>query len=310
MKRRPLGATGLEVSEVGLGAWQLGNADWNGPDGDAGVSLVLEALDLGCNLFDTAPGYGGGRSEEILGHALAGRRDEAVLVSKFGHTTTGGTDFGVERLRPAVEESLGRLATDRLDVLLLHNPPGELLDGRHPLYAALERLRDEGLIRAYGASVDWSADIDRVLGTTGSSVLEVLVNAFHQEPLPAVERARDRGVGVLVKVPLDSGWLSGRYGRDSVFTGVRSRWTREVVERRAVLVERFAALLPPGVSLPHAALRFVLAQPGVSSVIPGARTSEQLRDNLAAADEPLPPDVVAAVRELWQRELADDPLPW
>ncbi len=149
-----------------------------------------------------------------------------------------------------------------------------------------------------------------MLETTDSSVVEVLVNAFHQEPLPGVALAGERGVGVVVKVPLDSGWLSGRYARDSVFTGVRARWGSDVVERRAALVERFAGLLPDGMSVPHGELRFVLAQPGVSAVIPGARTSDQLRDNLAASAEPLAPEVVEAVRELWRAELAGNPLPW
>ncbi len=159
MRTRPLGATGLHVSEVGLGAWQLGNADWDGPDARAAVELVHEALRLRCTLFDTAPGYGAGTSEELLGRALETRRDDVVLVSKFGHTTSGGTYFSPQRVRPALEETLGRLRTDRLDVFLLHNPPGEMLDGRHPVYPELDRLRDEGLISAYGASVDWQADV-------------------------------------------------------------------------------------------------------------------------------------------------------
>jgi len=310
VNRRPLGATGLTVGVVGLGCWQIDNPSWDGPDEEESLRIVEEALALGCNLFDTAPGYGGGRSEELLGRALEGRRDEVVLVTKFGYTPEGGSDFTVERLVPSLEGSLGRLRTDRVDVLLLHNPPPDWLDGAHPVYRKLERLRDGGAIGAYGVSLDWAADLDRVLDTTGSTVVEVLLNAFHQEPLPAVERAYAKGVGVIVKVPLDSGWLSGRYRAGASFTDVRDRWMPEVVARRAELVERFEALLPEGVATAHAALRFLLAQESVSSVIPGAKSVEQLRHNVAAADAELPDETVGAVRDLWRDELAGSPLPW
>ena len=310
MNRRVLGATGIEAGEVGLGAWQLGNEAWDGPGEEESLRLVDAALAAGCTLFDTAPGYGAGRSEELLGRALEGRRDEAVLVSKFGHTTSGDADFSPGRVEPALADSLARLRTDRVDVFLLHSPPPQLLDGSAPVYRELERLRDGGAIRAYGVSLDWAADLDRVLETTGSTVVEVLLNALHQEPLPAVERARERGVGVVAKVPLDSGWLSGKYGAGSTFAGIRGRWTPEQIARRARLVERFEALLPAGMSTAHGALRFLLAQPAVSCVIPGAKSVAQLRDNVAAADGPLPAEAVAAIRELWRDELEGTPLPW
>jgi aryl-alcohol dehydrogenase-like predicted oxidoreductase len=310
VNRRPLGSTGLEVGEVGLGAWQLDNPAWGGPDEEESQAIVQEALRLGVNVFDTAPGYGGGRSEELLGSALEGRRDEAVLVTKFGHSAAGETDFSAERVEPALAESLARLRTDRIDVFLLHNPPPELLDGGADVYRELERLRESGAIRAYGVSLDWAADLDRVLETTGSTVVEVLLNAFHQEPLPAVERARARGVGVVVKVPLDSGWLSGKYGAGSSFEGVRSRWTPQQVAHRAALVARFEAVLPAGTSTAHGALRFLLAQESVSCVIPGAKSLAQLRDNAAAAEAQLPPETVEAIRALWREEIEADPLPW
>ncbi|MDX6515937.1 MAG: hypothetical protein QOH73_1603 [Gaiellaceae bacterium] len=310
MEQRALGATGIEVGEIGLGTWQLGgNELWGGPDEVESLAIVEAALAEGCTLFDTAPGYAGGGSETVLGKALAGRRHEVVLCTKFGHTADGATDFGVERLGPLLEDSFARLRTDYVDLFLLHNPPPELLRPEAPHWAALERLHDEGLIRAYGASVDWSADVDAAVAA-GAQVLEVLLNAFHQEPLPALRRAQDAGVGVIVKVPLDSGWLSGKYRAGSSFEGVRDRWSDDVIARRAELVERFEALLPAGVATAQAALAFLLAQAPVSSVIPGAKSVAQLRDNLAAADEPLPAGTVAAIEQLWAGELAAEPLPW
>lgn len=311
MEKRALGSTGIEVGVIGLGAWQLGNSTmWHGPDEAESLRIVDEALELGCTLFDTAPGYGEGRSEELLGRALRGRRDQVVIVSKFGHTADGRTDFGPAAVEPSVRESLRRLQTDYLDILLLHSPPRELMDGSAPQYAELERLRDAGLIRAYGVSLDWNVDLQRVLDTTRSQVVEVLFNAFHQDPLPGIERAGAQDVGVIVKVPLDSGWLSGKYGRGSTFDGVRDRWSADDIARRADLVERFERLLPPGTSTPHGALRYVLAQSGVTAAIPGARSLAQLRDNVAAADDVLPAAVLRAIRQLWEERVGDNPVPW
>ena len=312
MDRRPLGSTGIEVSEIGLGAWQLGNTDqWIGPDHDTSLRIVDEALALGVNLFDTAPGYAGGRSEQLLGEALEGRRADVVLVTKFGHKADGSSDWDPARIEPAVEQSLRALRTDYLDVILMHSPPTELFDGRTAdHYREFERLRSAGVVRAYGASVDWGADIDAVVSTTDSQVLEVLLHAFHQEPLAALENAAAKGLGAIVKVPLDSGWLSGRYDKDSRFSDVRSRWTPADIERRAVLVEQFKALLPDDVSMSHAALRWLLAQGCVSSVIPGAKSIAQLRDNVAATDAPLPDETARAIEALWAKEIQGDPLPW
>jgi aryl-alcohol dehydrogenase-like predicted oxidoreductase len=309
MRAKPLGATGIDVGVVGLGAWQLANEVWDGPGEQESLAVVEEALRLGCTLFDTAPAYAEGRSEALLGRALEGRRDGVVLCTKFGHTADGRTDFSAERIRPAVEESLARLGTDRVDLFILHNPPAELLDPEAPHYAELEQLKEEGLVRAWGSSVDWSHEVDAAVAA-GAQVLEVLLNAFHQEPLEAVRRAHEAGVGVFAKVPLDSGWLSGKYRADASFAGVRSRWSPEVVARRAALVARFEELLPEDVSTAAGALAFLLAHEAVAAVIPGAKSVEQLRANVGAAEVELPPEIVAAIEALWRDELAGDPLPW
>jgi aryl-alcohol dehydrogenase-like predicted oxidoreductase len=194
---------------------------------------------------------------------------------------------------------------------LLHNPPPELLDGAHaPQYEELERLKAEGKLRAYGVSLDHGHELDAVVKTMRCGVVEVLFNVFHQEPLAACRRAAAAGIGVIVKVPLDSGWLSGKYRHDSRFVGVRERWKPEIIARRAALVEQLAALVPLGTSLAHAAIQYVLAQPEVSTVIPGAKTAEQARDNLAAAGAVLPGKVARAIHALWERELKNNPLPW
>ncbi|RIK41259.1 MAG: aldo/keto reductase [Chloroflexi bacterium] len=311
MKYRPFGATGMNVSEIGLGAWQLANPDWGIHDKAEALQIIKQSLDAGCNFFDTAPGYGGGVSETLLGEALQPVRQEVIICTKSGYSAEGVADFSAEAIRPTLESSLRRLRTDYVDILLLHNPPRELMDGRvvnH--YEELEALKREGKVREYGVSLDWCEEMELVMETTGSRALEVYFNAFYQEMLPAFARAQRQGVGLIVKVPLDSGWLSGRYRGNTRFEDVRSRWPPEVLARRSALVEKFAQLVPPDRSLAHAALQFCLAQPAVSTVIPGAKSIAQALDNIAAANQELPAEVVQAIYDLWEQEIKHDPLPW
>jgi len=314
VRTRAFGTTGIEVSEIGLGAWQLvRSSQWpDGPDVDEAVRLVHAALADGVTFIDTAPGYGEGRSETALGAALqGGRRDGVVLCTKFGHRADGTSDWDPRSIEESVMASARRMGTDHLDIVLLHSPPPEVLDGVHSEhYAVLEGLKQRGVIRAYGASVDWSADVDTVLETSASQALEVRMSALFQETWPGVERARERGVGAIVKVPLESGWLSGRYNADTVFSGVRSRWSPQDIALRAGLVDQFRSLLPEGVSVPQGALRFLLAHDGVSTVIPGARTVELLQDSIAAAAETLPAEVIAAIRGFYAEVLSTHHLDW
>ena len=311
MKLRPFGNTGMQVSEIGLGAWQLANPDWGVSDSSEALQIVQASLEVGCNFFDTAPGYNHGKSEELLGQVLKPVRQKVILCSKFGHSPAGVTDFSASAIRPSLEGSLKRLQTDYVDILLMHNPPREMMDGRIAgQYAEMEKLKAEGKIRAYGISLDWQVELELMLNTTKSQAAEVFFNAFYQEPKPAFARAQKQGVGLIVKVPLDSGWLAGKYRRDSRFEGVRNRWSPEVIERRGSLVEKFAQLVPAGTSMAHAALQYCLAQPAVSTIIPGAKTVKQALDNFAAASRQLAPEVVESMADLWETDIAADPLPW
>ena len=313
MKLRPFGNTGMNVSEVGLGAWQLANPEWGVNDKNEALKIVQKSLEAGCNFFDTAPGYGAGRSEELLGQGLKSVRKDIIICTKFSHYGEDHErDFDAKNVRPVLEGSFQRLETDYVDILLLHNPPRELMDGNASaeLYAELEKLKTEGQIREYGVSLDWRIELENVLDTTKSKAAEVFFNALYQECLPAFPKAQENGMGLIVKVPLDSGWLSGRYRNGHKFDDVRSRWSPEVLARRSDLVEKFAALVPEGTSMAHAALQFALAQPQVSTVIPGAKTVEQALDNYAAADKQLSKETVQAMKDLWTKEIESDPLPW
>ncbi|MEP7188568.1 MAG: aldo/keto reductase [Roseiflexaceae bacterium] len=311
MNLRPFGTTGMQVSEIGLGAWQLANPSWGMDDKGEALRIVQQSLAAGCNFFDTAPGYGNGVSEELLGQGLASARKDVIICTKFGYSPEGVQNFSTENIRPILEGSLRRLRTDYVDILLLHNPARELMDGRTATqYAELEQLKKEGKIREYGVSLDWKIELETVIETTTSNAIELMYNVFYQEPRDAFTMAQERGAGLIIKVPLDSGWLSGRYRGDSRFTDVRERWSPEVIARRAALLEQFAALVPPGVSLAHAALQYILAHPAISTIVPGAKTVAQALDNFAAADSRLPADVVRAIDGLWEGELKDNPLPW
>lgn len=285
MNKRPLGKTGLQVSEVGFGAWQLCNDDsWGGMDEKTAHRLIHEALDGGINLFDTAPNYAHMKSERVLGDALKDKRDEVVLVSKFGHTPQGPKEFTVEWFWESLEGSLKRLRTDYLDVYLLHNPPSEIYAGTDPLWAALEEAKKQGKIRHYGASLDFATEVEDCLANTGSDVLEILFSIFHQDVRHSFATVREQGAGTIVKVPLDSGWLTGRFDASSRFEGIRSRWSAEEITRRAELVQQIQWLVADGSELAHKAIGYLLSYDEVNCVIPGIRTQAQLKSNLEAAN--------------------------
>ena len=313
MNRRKLGATGLQVSEIGFGAWQLCNSDsWGGMDDRTAFRLIDEAIDGGINLFDTAPNYAGTKSERVLGKALNNKRDEVVLVSKFGHTPEGPKSFSVDWFWESLEASLDRLCTDYLDVLLLHNPPSDIYAGTDPVWAAMEKAKTQGKIRHYGASLDFAEEARTCLSNTDSEVLEVLFNVFHQDVRRSFDKVRERGAGIITKVPLDSGWLTGRFDASSRFEGIRSRWTEQEIARRAQLVSDIDWLVADGSELAHKAIAFLLSYDEVSCVIPGIRTREQLASNLAAAGGRLSSAERAKLEAFWALVTEDGTklLPW
>jgi aryl-alcohol dehydrogenase-like predicted oxidoreductase len=311
VKKRDLGSTGIKVSEIGFGAWQLGNEkDWGKMTNDEAVYLVNKAMDSGCNFFDTAPNYGAGKSEELLGKAFKGKRDQVVISSKCGHHSNGEQNFEPDKLILSVENSLRRLNTDYLDSLLLHNPPFSTLDRSSQQFAVLERLKEQGKIKLYGASVDNSNEVNKLLNNTDSEVIEVMFNIFHQEPASALKSAQTKGVGIITKIPLDSGWLTGKYSANSTFTGIRSRWSTEEIQKRGKLVEQVRSILGSNISMVHGALQFILSYQEVSTVIPGARDIQQLNENISASEAILPKEVKYELLKLWDEEIKDSNIGW
>lgn len=304
MLTRALGRTGLTVSEVGLGAWAIGgNAHGNsyGPTDDrTSVATIRRATELGCTFFDTADVYGWGHSEDLLGEALEGRRDEVVLATKVGGDFYHGgvrMNFDPGYIGFALERSLRRLRTDRVDLYQLHNPPPELM-GDPSTYDVLESLKAEGKIGHYGVSVHEPAEGLLCIESGRPEVLQIPFSLFRQEWIEElIPAARRANVGIIAREPLGNGFLTGRVRPEARFPAgdIRSYWPPALVAGRARAAERLAFLAGAERTQAQAALRFALAFPEVSTTIPGAKTPAQVEENLGASG--VPPLTGAEVRE-------------
>jgi len=301
------------VSEIGLGAWQLGvNSGWKGMTDEEATALVHKAIELGVNFFDTAPNYGRGTSESRLGAALKNYdRDTIVINTKFGHTDAGKTNYASGSIRESLEGSLRRLQVDYVDSLILHSPLFEYLDGnKNDHYEILEKLKEEGKIRAYGASLDTYEQVNVLLQTTQSKVIEVFFNILHQDAARAFEMAKEKKVGIIVKIPLDSGWLSGKYDENSIFTDVRKRWSVGDIKTRAMLVNRIKEIIQPETNLAQMAISFCLAYDAVATVIPGNTSIQQLTNNMASLSTPVSTELVKRLEQFYEEEVKALNLPW
>jgi aryl-alcohol dehydrogenase-like predicted oxidoreductase len=301
------------VSEIGLGAWQLGvQSGWKEMEENEAIALVQTSFEMGVNFFDTAPNYGLGTSELRLGKALKGYdRDRLVVNTKFGHRDTGGTDYDSKSINRSLEGSLKRLQMDYVDSIIIHNPPFEYLDGtKNDHYELLEKLKEEGKIKAYGASLDTYKEIETLLQTTNSKVIEVFFNIFHQDAARAFDLAKEKKVGIIVKIPLDSGWLTGKYNENSVFNDVRKRWSTQEIRTRAALVNKVKTIIGPEANLAHTALSFCLAYDAVSTVIPGNTSLKQLKDNLSGITKPISKQLVEQLETFYQQEVRSLNIPW
>ena len=321
-----LGRTGRSVSVVGLGCWQLGG-DWGEVSESDALDVLHAAVDAGVNLLDTADVYGDGRSERLIGRFLRDRGDAGLVVAtKAGRRADPHVPeaFTLDALRGWVDRSRRNLGVDRLDLVQLHCPPTPVYDD-DSVFDALDVLVEEQRIAAYGVSVETVAEGMRALQRPGVATLQVILNVLRQKPLeqllPAAQAA---GVGVLARVPLASGLLSGKYDESTRFApddhrsynrhgeafDVGETFSGVPFEIGVRAAREVAALTPEGATTAQLALRWVVDQPGVTTVIPGARSPEQARSNAAAADLPsLDPGRLEALRRVYDesvRELVHD----
>lgn len=301
------------VSEIGLGAWQLGiNSGWRSMAEKDALDIVEKAMDYGINFFDTAPNYGHGSGEERLGKALKGvDRSKIVINTKFGHTASGTTNYHSDYIRESLEGSLNRLQVDYVDSLIFHNPPLEYLDGhKNDHYEILERLKEEGKIKAYGASLDTFEEMELLMNTTNAEVIEAFFNILHQDASRAFDLAIEKKVGIIVKIPLDSGWLSGKYNAASTFNDIRSRWSKKDIETRAHLVDRVKEIVQAKDDLAQKAIAFCLGYDAVSTVIPGNINIAQLASNVESINHPISKELLEELEEFYINEVKQLDLPW
>jgi aryl-alcohol dehydrogenase-like predicted oxidoreductase len=306
VQQRQLGRTGRHVGVVGLGAWQLG-ADWGQVSESDAMSTLHAAVDAGVTLVDTADVYGDGRSERLVGRLLRERPEAGLTVlTKVGRRAVAHVpeQFTRGHLRAWVERCRANLGMASLHLVQLHCPPTPVLSD-DAVFDALDELVADGLVDAYGVSVETCDEALTAIARPRVASVQIILNCFRQKPLERVlPAARAAGVGIVARVPLASGLLSGRYDETTVFGADdhrsynRSGDAFDVGETFSGVpfdvgvraARELAAGLPAGGSTAQWALRWVLDQGGVSTVIPGARSPEQARANAAAAQlPPLPP---------------------
>lgn len=305
MRHRNLGNTGYEVSEVGFGAWAIG-ADW-GDVGEADAMATLhEALDRGITFFDTADVYGDGRSERLIARLRTERPDDPfVVATKAGrrldpHVASGYTTPNIEAF---VDRSLRNLATERLDLLQLHCPPTDVYY-QPELFAGLDDMVHRGKLRAYGVSVEKVEEALKAIEYPGVATVQIIFNVLRQRPAHLFfEQAQARNIGVIVRVPLASGLLTGKmtaqttfgpddhrnYNRHGEAFDVGETFAGIPFEQGLAAVEQLAPLVPAGATMAQLALRWILDHDAVSVVIPGGKRPSQVADNAAASEmAPLP----------------------
>lgn len=301
MKYRPFGRTGWNIAEVGFGAWAIG-ADWGQVDEATAMATLHRALDLGVNFYDTADVYGDGRSERLLARLRRERSEPFYVATKAGrrlnpHNADG---YNAANLTGFIERSLVNLETDCLDLLQLHCPPTEVFY-RPEVFAALDDLVKAGKIRYYGVSVEKVEEALKAIEYPGVQSIQIIFNMFRLRPSELFfQEAKRRQVGILTRVPLASGLLTGRMAQTTTFTAddhrnynrqgqafsVGETFSGVDYETGLRAVEELRPLVPPGATMAQLALRWILMFDAVSAVIPGAKSPAQEADNAAASDLP------------------------
>ncbi|MEV4051453.1 aldo/keto reductase [Amycolatopsis sp. NPDC049688] len=313
MENRKITRLGRAVSVVGLGCWQLG-ADWGEVDENDALAVLHAAADNGVTFFDTADVYGDGRSERLVGRFLAERGDVFVATKMGRRVEQVPENYVAANFREWNDRSRRNLGVDTLDLVQLHCPPTPVYSS-DAVYDALDAMVDEGRIKAYGVSVETADEALTALARPHVASVQIILNCLRLKPLERVlPAAVEAGAGIIARVPLASGLLSGRYTAQTTFAendhrnfnrhgeafDVGETFSGVPYDVGLQAVERLRGLVPAGQTLAQFALRWIIDQPGVSTVIPGARNAEQASANTAAASlPPLSEEALAGVRETY-----------
>jgi aryl-alcohol dehydrogenase-like predicted oxidoreductase len=323
LEYRDLGETGMRVSEISLGTWALGG-EWGTVGEEDAYAALNRAVDLGVNFLDTADVYGDGRSERLIGRLLEDRPNEEIFVAtKAGrrldpHTAEG---YNHENLSAFVERSLKNLSVEALDLLQLHCPPTEAYS-EDSTFEALDRLQEAGKIRNYGVSVEKVEEARMALSYPNVRTVQIIFNIFRQRPAEEFfPLAEERNIGILARVPLASGLLSGKMSADRAFAEDDHRnFNRdgEAFDRGETFsgvdfetglgaAEELKELVPDGHTLAQFALRWILMHPAVSCAIPGGKNPSQVEDNVAAAGmTPLSDETMQRAREVYDEYVREE----
>jgi len=319
MQYRQLGRTGWKVSDISFGAWAIGGA-WGSVSDKESLAALRQAVDCGVNFIDTADVYGDGRSERLIAQLKQSEKSKIIVATKAGRRLPRQTVEGYSRqnLTMWVEDSLRNLATDSLDLLQLHCPPGALYDGPE-VFGILDDLVRAGKIRYYGVSVEKIEEALKAVEFPNLQTVQIIFNCFRQRPAEQFfARAKQKQVGILARVPLASGLLTGKLRSDSTFAADDHRnfnrhgeafdigETFSGVDYNVGLeaVEEMRALLPAGVSMSQFALRWILMFDAITCAIPGGKRPEQVADNCQASDlPPLSNEVMRGVRRIYDEKI-------
>lgn len=319
MKYRELGRTGWKVSEISFGAWAIGGF-WGDVDDRESLAALHRAVDLGVNFFDTADVYGDGRSERLLAQLKRERSEEIIIATKAGrrldpHIASG---YNRENLRAFIDRSLQNLKTEALDLLQLHCPPTEAYYNPQ-LFEALDDFVKQGKIRCYGVSVEKVEEALKAIDYPNVQTVQIIFNIFRQRPADLFfQQAKKRKVGILARVPLASGMLTGKLTAQSQFAADDHRAfnrSGEAFDRGETFsgvdyetglraVEKLRGLAPEGTTMAQFALRWILMFDAVTCAIPGAKNPAQAEDNARAADlPPLTDDAMKAIEDIYESRI-------
>ncbi|UCF98077.1 MAG: aldo/keto reductase [Spirochaetaceae bacterium] len=322
MKYRELGSTGMKISEVSFGAWAIG-AGWGTVDDKESLAALHKAVDLGINFIDTADVYGTGRSEKLIAQLRKERSEQMYVATKAGRKLDPhvAEKYTPKNIRGFIQESLKNLQVDTLDLLQLHCPPTAVYYTPE-LFDALDGMVREGLLRNYGVSVEKVEEALKAIEFPGVKTVQIIFNMFRQRPAELFFReAKARKIGIIIRVPLASGLLTGKMTRDTRFENDDHRnYNREGAsfdkgetfagvnyEKGLQAVEELKSIKPAEFTMAQFALKWILMHDAVSCTIPGAKRPAQVEDNCRASDLPgLSAQVMDGVRRIYEKHVKTD----
>jgi aryl-alcohol dehydrogenase-like predicted oxidoreductase len=323
MKTRSFGRDPVQVSEVGLGTWQLG-AEWGDVSDEAAAETLKAAFDHGVTFFDTADIYGGGKSESRIGKflsTLGPRKNDVFIATKLGRSSNPGwpQNFSLESFRTFTEGSLQRLGVEAVDLTQTHCLPHDEVRPAE-MFGWLKTLQSEGKIKRFGASVETMQEANECLDVDGLASLQIIFNVFRQKPIAGLfERAKEKGVAIIVRLPLASGLLSGKFKADSKFAendhrnfnkdgekfSVGETFAGLPLDKGVQLVTQLRGMIPAAMTMSQFAMRWILDFDAVTVVIPGAKSAKQVVENCSASEiPPLPASLHDEIADFYSVEVA------